>query len=401
MTITRRHFLKSTAAATVVLVTPRGLRGASPPAPRRTLVVVQLAGGNDSLNTLIPYVDKRYRSLRPTLAIAERDLLPIDDRFGLHPALARIQPLYKGGSLALIDGVGFPSLDRSHFRCQDVWQTGDEGCGRDHRQRLGWIGRYADLHLAGAESPLVTLAIGNQAALGMTARKRRPAVIADLAHFRLPGGGEDDLLRALRDIYSLPRTEDPLSDTIRGCGGDLFLSADAHQRVPVRPARAAYPESPLGEALRSVAAMIDAHAEVQAAWVTSGGFDTHAKQAGDHAALLSDLAASLAAFQSDIIARSLGEQVVLMAWSEFGRRAAENASAGTDHGKAGIVFVMGRQVRGGLYGEPPDLSRLDAGDVPPRVDFRSVYATLIRNWYRQDPEPVLGHPYPILGFLRT
>ncbi len=400
MTITRRRFLKSTAAATVVLVTPRGLRAATPPAARRTLVVVQLAGGNDSLNTLIPYADKRYRTLRPTLAIAERDLLPIDGRFGLHPALARLQPLYKDGSLALIDGVGFPSLDRSHFRCQDVWQTGDEGCGRDDRQRLGWIGRYADLHLGGAESPLVTLAIGNRAPLGMIVRKRRPTVIADLTRFRLPGG-DDDVLRALRDIYSLPRTEDPLSDTIRGCGEDLFLSADAHQRTPVRPARAAYPESPLGEALRNVAAMIDAHVEVQAAWVTSGGFDTHAMQAGDHAALLSDLAASLAAFQADIVARSLREQVVLMAWSEFGRRAAENASAGTDHGKAGIVFVMGQQVRGGLYGEPPDLGRLDAGDVPPRVDFRSVYATLIRNWYGHDPEPVLGHPYPTLGFLRT
>ncbi|MCU1347546.1 MAG: hypothetical protein JWO56_576, partial [Acidobacteria bacterium] len=143
------------------------------------------------------------------------------------------------------------------------------------------------------------------------------------------------------------------------------------------------------------------HPQTRAAWVTTGGYDTHAKQAGEHTALLSDLAASLAAFQSDLEARRIDDRVLLMAWSEFGRRAAENASAGTDHGKAGIVFVLGKHAGGGLWGEPPDLGKLDAGDLPSRVDFRSIYATLLRRWYGADPEPVLGRAYPLLGFMEA
>jgi uncharacterized protein (DUF1501 family) len=398
MASTRRQFLKSSAAATVTFLAPRIACGAVPQRAR-ALVIVQLAGGNDSLNTLVPYTNARYRALRSTLAIPDRELLPVDEHFAFHPALARLVPLFDRKRLALIDGVGFPSLDRSHFRSQDVWQTADEGCGRDHKRRLGWLGRYADHYLGDAGSPLATVAVGNRAPLGLEVNVRRPAVIAELSRFIMPRNGAADELEALRDLYSIPRRDDALTEAIRAHGHDLFRALDAHERTPARPSRVTYPPSRLGQALQNVAAVLDAHPETHAAWVTTGGYDTHAQQAVTHSGLLTDLAASLAAFQSDLEARAIDDRVLLMAWSEFGRRAAENASGGTDHGKGGVVFVLGKHARGGLWGERPDLGRLEDGDLASRVDFRSTYATIIRKWYGRDPEPILGRAFPTLGFL--
>jgi uncharacterized protein (DUF1501 family) len=208
-------------------------------------------------------------------------------------------------------------------------------------------------------------------------------------------------MAALRDIYGIRRDHDPLTEAIRAYGEDMFRAVAVTAGAAGEPPRVIYPTSRLGEALRSVGSMVATHPEIQVAWVTIGGYDTHAKQSGDHAALLSDLSSSLAAFQADLETRKLDDRVLLMAWSEFGRRAAENASGGTDHGKAGLVLMMGSRVRGGLFGEPPDLGRLDDGDLPSRVDFRSVYSTVIRDWFGRDPEPVLGRAYPALGFLRS
>jgi uncharacterized protein (DUF1501 family) len=233
----------------------------------------------------------------------------------------------------------------------------------------------------------------------MEVRLRRPSVINDLSRFVHTRGDDREQLEALRDLYSISRGDDVMTEVIRACGHEMFGAIDAVERQPAVPSRNAYPSSALGQSLRSVAAILDAHPETQFAWVTTGGYDTHAGQNGEHAHLLSALASAIAAFQTDLEARKIDHRVLLMAWSEFGRRVAENASGGTDHGKAGIVFVAGTGVRGGLWGEPPDLGRLDDGDLPSRVDFRSVYSTLIRRWLDRDPQPVLGKRFPLLGFI--
>jgi uncharacterized protein (DUF1501 family) len=396
MKATRREFLESGAAAAATLLAPSMLHGAEKK-PAKAIVVLQLAGGNDSLATLVPFTDARYRVLRGTLAVPERDLLPIHERFAFHPSLAQLVPLFERGKLAIIDGVGFPSLDRSHFRAQDVWQTADEECGRDRRRRAGWIGRYAEHYLASA-GPLVTLAIGTRAPLGMQHDSRPPAVIADPSRFTLPRGADAEELEAIRELYAIRRTRDATSETIRAWGKEMFHALDSHERTPLRSSGVVYPSTRLAQSLRGVASLLDAHPGARFAWVTTGSYDTHAAQRDAHANLLSDLAAALASFQADLEARRIEDRVLLMAWSEFGRRAAENASGGTDHGKAGLVFVSGSGVKGGLWGASPDLARLDDGDLPSRVDFRSVYATLIERWLGGDAVPILGRRWPLLGF---
>jgi uncharacterized protein (DUF1501 family) len=399
---TRREFLKTgLMGTTITLLAPRHVIGAPPRERRRALVILQLAGGNDSLNTLIPWTDARYRKLRPTLAIEERSLIPIDDTFAFHPALAKLAPIFEKGRFALVDGVGFPSLDRSHFRCEDVWQTGDEGCGRDRRPRLGWIGRYADLHL-GRGAALTTVAVGNSIPLGMRVKSRRATVIGDPALFALKANSpEDDAqLAALRDLYRIPRHAVHVQN-VSAFGSDLFAALDRTARDRLAPGQVQYPESRFGKALQRAAVLLDAHPETEIVWITTGGYDTHAMQAAQHAVLLRDLAGALAAFDEDLARRKLSEHVLVLAWSEFGRRAAENASAGTDHGKAGLVFLLGDSVVGGIHGVPPDFGRLHDGDLPSRVDFRSIYATVIRDWFRQEPEPILGARYPTLQLIRA
>lgn len=373
----------------------------------RTLIVLQLAGGNDALNTFIPYTESRYRSIRPGLAIADSEILQVDSRLGFHPALAPLVPLWQTGRFAFVSGVGFETLDRSHFHCQDVWQTamadaGHHGSSGGHGA-MGWVGRWADLYSHHATDPLTTLAIGSRIPLGMQSAHTPIAVVSDdNATLRTPYGstGAEAMTAVLESIYSGGHGDD-LTEQIRGHGTDLFKVLDTIEALPDRAAEDEYPASPLGDAFELVARLLASGQRSRAIWINTGGFDTHSGQTGTHNQLLADVAQSLAAFQNDLEARGLGDDVVVMGWSEFGRRAAENGSAGTDHGKAGAVFLLGKPINGGIaYGEPADLSRLDDGDIPSTTDFRDVYWTIIRDFFDDDPEPVLGSRYQSLGFVR-
>ena len=410
MPIHRRDFLRNTAAgAAVTLFAPsmfaRSLAGDSGMSGR-TLIVLQLAGGNDALNTFIPYADARYRSIRPSLAIPDAEILQVDSRLGFHPALAPLVPLWRSGRLAFVSGVGFDTLDRSHFHCQDVWQTAmadvAHGSTGGHGA-MGWVGRWADLYSGHATDPLTTLAIGSRIPLGMHSAHTPIAVVSDEeATLRTPYGstGVEAMSAVLESIYAGGHGED-LTAQIRGHGTDLFKVLDTIEALPDRAAADEYPASPLGDAFELVARILASGHRSRAIWINTGGFDTHSGQTGTHNQLLGDVAQSLAAFQNDLETRGLEDDVVVMGWSEFGRRAAENASAGTDHGKAGAVFLLGKPINGGIaYGEPADLSRLDDGDIPSTTDFRDVYWTLIRDFFDNDPEPVLGKRYQSLGFVR-
>ncbi len=402
MPTTRREFVKSgMMGATLTLLAPRLAAAAHPRAPHRVLVSVQIGGGNDALNTLIPYTDGRYRALRPTLAVRESDLLPVNDRFGFHPALAPLLPLYKQKALALVQGVGFPSLDRSHFRSQEVWQTADESCGRDRRQRLGWIGRYADLYLASEATALSLVALTDRTPAEMMAGKKRATVAGDFEVFTgQPLQNEDPrFLAALRGLYETPRLR-PAAEAIRAHGALLFAALEEIPHSRRAGGEMLYPRSPLGEALRETATLLAARPGIAAVLITVGGFDTHARQDARHAPLLADFASSLAAFHRDLTARDLDDRVAVLAWSEFGRRAHENASRGTDHGRGGIVFLLGNAVHGGLHGEPPNLAALEDGDLPAPIDFRSIYASIIEEWLGHDAEPVINGRYAKLGLFR-
>lgn len=409
MKTTRRDFLKSSAAGvTISFLAPSlfaetisGLAGGGD----RLLVILQLAGGNDAVNTFIPYADSNYRKLRPNLGIADSSILKVDGRVGLHPSMAKLAPLYEQGKFSFVNNVGFPTLDRSHFRCQDVWQTADDSYGQTQRGVRGWLGRYADLHLGGSTS-LASVAVGNKIPLGMSANDVLPAVVENAAAFdvqtdeRYPSD-RTPLVNTLRASYKAGSTTSDL-DRIRMSGAEMFESIDLLKTIKPASTTVTYPTSALGNGFKLVAQMAASSVGTRIVWVTTGGFDTHSQQLNDHVRLWTDVSDSLAAFQKDIDERGLTDRVMVVGWSEFGRRVQENASLGTDHGKAGTVLLLGGPVKGHtFYGNVPDLSRLDAGDLRTEVDFRAVYATILRDYLSVDPEPILNGRYENLGFVKA
>jgi uncharacterized protein (DUF1501 family) len=394
MSTTRRDFLKTgVMGAAVTVLAPSIGRAALATKPSRTLVILQLTGGNDAINTLIPYTDRRYRQLRPTLAIPEHEILPISETAGFHPAMAALVPLYEQKKLAIVNGVGFPTLDRSHFRCQDVWISADESVGRNDHQHPGWVGRYADLYLDDAHSRFSVLAYGQPVDTATIAKRKHATTISDFSGFAR------DVDPSLRAIYDIPR-QNAAAELVRAHGRQLFSALDEAKGLSTRDVVTTYPATSLGANLHGVAQLLSANPAIRVVWVSMGGFDTHGHQAEEHTALLGDLSRSLAAFQSELALRGLADRTLVMGWSEFGRRIHENANGGTEHGKAGMVLLLGNRIGGGIYGDLPDLSRADDGDLPTTIDFRSVYATIIQQWLGHDPEPVLKGRYAQLGFVR-
>jgi uncharacterized protein (DUF1501 family) len=409
MAITRRDFLKIGAAGISVsfLCTTTSRADSTPRLPgRRVLVVLQLIGGNDCLNTFIPYTDPKYRDARPTLAIADKDVLKISNRIGFHPSMEELKNLYVSGKLAFINNVGFSSLDRSHFRCRDIWQTGIETAGSSQGNR-GWLGRYADLYLADGSTAVTTFSVGARAPLGLTANQLTGTSITDPDTFDSstdlvidPQDPQDQAQykQALFQVYGLRRSAGDL-EVIRDQGNAAFQAVDLLKQIS-RPSVIDYPASYLGKTFKLIARIIDSGIGTDIVWVAVDGFDTHGLQGNTHASLLREVSSTLAAFQSDVSNRGLSDDVLVLAWSEFGRRVSENGNKGTDHGKAGSVFLVGDRVKGGTYyGGEPDLSDLDDGDLKTRIDFRSVYSTVIADWFARDPLPVLQSPYENLGFL--
>lgn len=372
----------------------------------RILVVLQLDGGNDGINTFIPYTDPRYRSMRPTLAIPDGEILKVDDRFGFHPSMSKLKALYDSRRMAFINNVGFNTLDRSHFRCRDVWQTADDSYGQVQRGITGWLGRYADLYLDSVDSSLTTVAIGYKNALGLVADKVIPTAVGSADSFdvltdpRYPAD-RTAWVSSLKSIYS--QAQPSLDrEAIRNQGEETFGAIDLLKTIPAPSATVTYPNTQLGRGFQLTAQLVAGDVGSHAIWITTGGYDTHGAQANTHANLLTDVSDSLGAFFDDLSARGLSDRVMVLAWSEFGRRVAENASLGTDHGKAGTMFVLGDSVKGGtFYGDTLDLSNLDNGDLRTQIDFRSVYSTVIKDWYGNDPEPVLNGSYANVGFVET
>ncbi|HSP14533.1 MAG TPA: DUF1501 domain-containing protein [Thermoanaerobaculia bacterium] len=368
--------------------------------------MLQLTGGNDCLNTFIPYTDQKYRDARPTLAISDASILKVTDRIGFHPSMERLKDLYLSGKLAFINNVGFASLDRSHFRCRDIWQTGIETSGSSQGAR-GWLGRYADLYLANGSTAVTTFSVGPRAPLGLTASELSGTAITDPDGFDSstnlvidPTDSDDQSAykQALFQAYGLQR---PASDVelIRDRGNAAFQAVELFKQVS-SSSTTPYPDSYLGKTFKLIARIVAANIGTDIVWVSVDGFDTHGLQANTHSALLTDVSNSLWAFQDDLTGRGLSDDVIVLAWSEFGRRVAENGNKGTDHGKAGTVFLVGDHVKGGThYGDEPNLSDLDDGDLKTRIDFRSIYSTVIQDWFGRDPFPVLQSNYENLGFI--
>jgi uncharacterized protein (DUF1501 family) len=363
----------------------------------RVLVVVQMGGGNDGLNTVIPYNDEHYYRLRPTLAVPRDQVLRLNREVGLHPSLAGFKELYDRGHMAIVLGVGYPDPDRSHLRAMEVWHTGDTA---ESARPSGWIGRVLDRRNAGANEPLA-LNLGDHMPLALQGERAAGVAFASPDQFRWLGTKEQRALYAAQNSSPASDGADPLDlvrhmTTSERFPNDKILAA-SEKFHPT----AAYPkDSQFASGLKLVAQLVASDAPMRVYFAHLGGFDTHAAQKGAHARALEELSCGVAAFYRDLERQGNAGRVLTLAYSEFGRRVRENAEGGTDHGTAGPVFIVGGAVNPGVHGRQPTLTDLDQGDLRHSVDFRSIYATTIARWLGSDPAAVLGRefdPVPFLG----
>jgi uncharacterized protein (DUF1501 family) len=381
----RRDFLSASAAAGVAILAPRfAAAQGTGTGYSRLLVLVELKGGNDGLNTVVPYADPAYHGLRPRLAIRRDDVLQLDGRTGLHPSLAPLMPLWQSRELAIVQGVGYPSPNLSHFRSIEIWDTASRA---EEYLTDGWLARAfaaapvpkrfaADGVVVGA-SELGPLAGGARAvALASTEQFLHQAKLAQPAQ----GGGN----RALAHLLKVE------ADVIQAAAG---LNGN-------REFRTQFPQGPFGNAVRTAAQVVASEAGVAAVRISLNGFDTHQNQPGTHANLLRQLAEGLVALRAALQELARWDSTLVVTYAEFGRRAQENGSNGTDHGTANAHFALGGWVKGGLYGEPPRLDRLEGGNLGHVVDFRSLYATVLERWWGVPTAGPLGGRFPPLDLVR-
>lgn len=349
------------------------------------LVIVTLYGGNDGINTVIPYADPAYHDARPELAYAPEDVLHLDDQLGLNPALRGLGQLWLNRQLAIVRGVGYPKPDHSHFRSMDIWQTASP----DAPVPTGWIGRWLD---ATGDDPLRAVSIGSVLPLLAVGEKRTAAALSTT---NLPAAGPDTFEPTSRALGIDDPTDTPAMAAVR-------RSYRATRTTDAAFASITEPRSQtnaLAGRLAMVSAAIMARVPTRVYMVHLGGFDTHADERGTQQRLLQTFDEALNPFLQQMAGDPCGRNVVVLAYSEFGRRVAANASQGTDHGTAGPVFVAGAPVKGGYYGDQPSLTDLDRGDLKYTNDFRDVYHELLVRTLGTDPVPSVGAGRTSLGFL--
>ncbi len=404
MLISRRQFLKTSivavpVAAAMPAVFSRAVAAAiheqpssTAPLGNRALVIVQMAGGNDGLNTVIPANDSRYYELRGSLAIAPDDVLRIDGQTGFHPSLAAFKDLWDEGVLAVVEGVGYPDQSFSHFESMDIWQTAQTG----RRDYEGWLGRYLDGIAAEQEDAFLALVADKRMPRAMVTPNVAVPLVESVDAYQLQDDPRNAWNRQARTEALLGLYASAPGATRFGVLLDNTLQAARRSSDAVQQAHARYEpaveygESALAQGLRLVAEAIDADLGLRVGHVRIGGFDTHAAQEGRHEVLLAEMADAMLAFYRDLQAHGHENDVVTMTWSEFGRRVTGNASDGTDHGSAGPMFVAGAPVGGGFYGERPSLATLDENNLRFTTDFRQVYASVLEDWLGAPSQDVLG-----------
>lgn len=386
----RRDFLKIAAGALIWQLNPSFLPSvrAAANSSQRILVLIELKGGNDGLNTLVPYTDQRYYQLRSGLAVQRDSVLPLSENLGLNPRLKALMDIWQQKQLAIIAGVGYPQPNRSHFRSIEIWETGSSS---SQYLESGWLARI----LPQMPSPARVTADG--AAIGGDAG---PLAGGDL-RLVIMRNPEQFFRRARRVQQIKAGSKNPALEHLLAVQNDVYRSAQAlDQKLQSQvPLKVNFPQTMIGRHLQTAARLIAGGAAIPVIKVSHGGFDTHAKQRNRHDRLLEQLAEALNAFRRAMQQIGCWEQVLVMTYSEFGRRPAENGSQGTDHGTAAPHFAMGGKVKGGLYGRQPSLQKLENDDLKFNVDYRSLYATVGRRWWGLNKEFLDGGPYPVLDFI--
>ena len=366
------------------------------------LVVIQLTGGNDYMNTVIPYADGRYRDNRPTVGIPADQVLHIDDQFGFNPALPEIKSLYDAGKVAVINGIGYPTPNRSHFRSMDIWHT----CEPEKVGTEGWLGRVIRDLDPRAENVLTGVNFGRGLPRAMALTGVPVASVAVLETYGVLTGivNEPERSQAL-DIFArmysptvgLGATMDYLGQT----GLDALKGADILKAAPdMYTSSVEYAETGIARNLQGIAKVLTANLGTRVFYTQQGGYDTHASETDVQPKLLSDLSRAVSDFYADLREHDTADNVAMLVFTEFGRRVRDNGS-GTDHGSGGVAFAIGDPVRGGMYSEYPSLAEADLveGDLAFNTDFRGVYGTLVEKWLGLDAQPIVGGNFEQPEFL--
>ena len=383
------------------------------------LVVLQMAGGNDGINTVIPYGSDHYYKSRPRIGIKANEIIKLNDQIGLNPGLTGFKALYDQGNLGIVQGVGYPNPNRSHFRSTEIWQTASDS---NQFEQYGWIGRYFDNACAGCD-PTVGVTIGRQMPQSFAAKTPKGVAVDNPQNYRFiesePGKDGQMMQQSYKELNdqdnaggsiasirgpSQLQTARPGSvmDFLERTAMDAQVSSDEIRAISARTEnKATYPGSQLGSSLKLVAKLIGGGLPTRVFYVSQGGYDTHTNQVGTHQRLLKDLGDSVKAFVDDMKAQGNMQRVLLMTFSEFGRRVSDNANSGTDHGAAAPMFVVGERMKAGLLGQYPSLAPTDLfqGDIKYTVDFRSVYASVLESWLRTPSAPILGRKFQPLQLV--
>ena len=394
----RRKFIKNSTLASSLFFVPSFVKAfetvASSKLGFKRLVIIQLSGGNDGLNTVVPFRDDLYYNARPTIALGKDDVLKLNDYIGLHSSLGPLKRLYDQGYLSLINNVGYPNPNRSHFRATDIWQTAS---GSEEYKQSGWIGRFLDNY---GEHPYNAIEIDDSLSLALKGEEfngiatKNPEALFKTAN--------DPYFRGVLNHYN----DEHLSEHNLGYLYKSMIAAESsakyiYETTKTISSTQEYPNNQFGAQLKTMAKFINSGIDTKVFYSSLGGFDTHANQKGTHSRLLEIYAESIEAFVKDLKQQNTFKDTLILTFSEFGRRVKQNAGHGTDHGSANNVFIVGENLkRQGLYNDMASLSNLDAnGDIKFEIDFRSIYATVLNKWLMVDDAKILNKNFMTLKFI--
>ena len=368
----------------------------------RSLVVIELAGGNDALNTLVPYNNGLYYDYRPGIGIQQKDVLAINGEYGFNPNMQAVKDLWDRGGMAIINGIGYPQPNRSHFRSRDIWYTAEpESIGNQ-----GWLGAaIRDLDAKG-ENVLTGVNFGRGLPRALVCRGVPVASVGNLETYGLLPDMSDEKVRhnaldALGRMYGPAGGRDVVAQTLAENGSQALMGADILRTAPQRYSSSIeYADTPISQSLKSAAQVMSAGLGTRVLYAQHGSFDTHSNELQSHAKLWQDASAAIADFTEDLKEQGLWEETLVLVWSEFGRRVRDNGT-GCDHGSGGVAFVLGGSVEGGLYGQYPSLREADLseGDMAYTTDFRTTYATVLNRWLGLDPDPIVHGQFEQFEFI--
>lgn len=401
MLFKRRAFLQMGSLASASLFLPKFLKAFESsnhvlvPQGNKVVVIIQLSGGNDGLNTVIPVRNDIYYRSRPKLAIEKDKALSINDEAALHPSLTAFRALHDEGALAIMNNVGYPNPNRSHFRSMDIWHTASNA---NEYLATGWIGRYLDAQCSGCDHPTQALEIDDVLSLALKGDHNKAIALKDPR--RLYNSSHDKYIKQLSDNHSDHLDEQPVDYLYKTMASTLSSADYIFQKSKLGATKAMYPDTQLGKDLKTISSLVLSDINTKVYYVSLGSFDTHFNQEAQQKRLFTELNGAVEAFVNDMKANNRFDDVLLFTFSEFGRRVSQNASGGTDHGTANNMFLIsGALQQKGLLNTLPDLTDLDEGDLKFKVDFKNVYATVLDKWLNADHKTILGHQFDLMNFI--